>query len=125
MADCEGCEWEAFHHLVYHRPRLLCRVRQLSMELHVRKSATLNNISNLTSLMNHVVEQHGFRIFRGIGNGGWYEKPPALLPELKAWNFPEGECCYNVHMIRPSLEGTVCRSGASLSDVARGGSAQC
>ena len=79
---------------------------QLNLELHMRKSMKLRSMAPLAAFSRHVVREHGFRIFRGVPHTGWAEHPPTLIPTLWALGFKEGECCYNLHMVREPGKGT-------------------
>ena len=59
--DCEGCEWDAFAELEQTSPRLLGRVDQVVIELHLRVQFQLNGMDQLVRLLRHLLIDHGFR----------------------------------------------------------------
>ena len=110
IQDCEGCEWEAFRYLASEHPRLLCTVRQINVELHVRYSGLLTNASDLPALLKHLWIDHGFRVFRSVPNTGWTASPgrarrDAILPDLvrSPVELNTTYCCYNLQMVRPAV----------------------
>ena len=69
--DCEGCEWDAFDHLVRVSPQLLARVEQLVLELHLRVQFMLTGMAQLERLLRHLYLDHGFRVFRSEPSSGF------------------------------------------------------
>jgi len=117
--DCEGCEYEAFNHLVKSAPRLLCRVRQLSIELHVASSMQMRKADDLKRLLRHTWIDHRFRVFHATFNRGW-GNDRGVLPELVRLGVPgvtrgrhkmrPGACCYMLQMWRAEpRDSKLCR----------------
>ena len=69
--DCEGCEWDAFDHLVKTSPQLLARVEQLVLELHLRVQFMLTGMDQLERMLRHLYLDHGFRVFRSDPSSGF------------------------------------------------------
>lgn len=111
MRSRTGCEFQAFRYLTEHRPRFLCHVTQLNLEVHLFRSLGLTNSSDLTNLLHHAWVEHGFRAFRAVANTGWFVPPSErLLPEVKKWGHDSNFCCYHIQMLRPIGAGRLCRS---------------
>lgn len=100
--DCEGCEYEAFDYVVSRAPWLLCNISQVNIELHYsHRYHKLRDASQLTRLLTHLFDDHGFRIFKAGSNVGWKEEARTVHPELLRWGWPTYGCCHNVQLIRP------------------------
>ena len=119
--DCEGCEWSTFTYLARRHPRLLCRVNQLNIELHVWKQGGLVRSADLPTLLSHIWVAHGFRAFRAVINNGLNpgdaverrRHNTSLLDEVRRWGLDNSVCCHNLHLLRPATErGAVCDGGA-------------
>lgn len=116
--DCEGCEWEELLHLVTNAPTTFCRVSNaLQFEVHFTENFKLHNASLALLLFEHIMVDHGFRVFPHVGVNGAGTK----------WNFPPGlielapgiekyGCCYNIRFVRES-PGRVCSSSPIASGV--------
>ena len=78
--DCEGCEWEAFDHIRQSSPRLLERVNQIVLELHLRTQFGLLSFGHLERMLRHLYDDHGFRVFKATPSPGF----PGVLSHSKA-----------------------------------------
>ena len=103
--DCEGCEWKEFAYLASRQPRLLERVDELQLELHLTPS--LHGLSGAAAarlvprFFQHVMLEHGFRLHY------------ALMPHFK----PESEPVLPGEGVVPkeltAVAGTVATIGTS------------
>lgn len=66
-----SCEWDAFSDVVKSDPRLLDRVDQLVLELHLRSQLQMPGLPALASLMQHLLVDHGFRVFSSRSHKGF------------------------------------------------------
>lgn len=109
-----GCEWQAFRYLKEHRPRFLCRVTQLNLEVHLFRgyfaSDRANSSNDVTDLLHHVWVEHGFRAFRAVANTGWSVPVTERLPQqLASWGLDNNFCCYHIQMLRDHGAGNLCQ----------------
>ena len=68
--DCEGCEWDAFHHLATRAPATLALVDEIYLELHLSlQMSTGDDLVKWASMYHLLVEQEGFRLWWVHPNG--------------------------------------------------------
>ena len=70
-ATFHRCEWDAFSDMIKSDPRLLERVDQLVLELHLRSQLQMPGMPSLASLMRHILVDHGFRVFSSRAHKGF------------------------------------------------------
>ena len=101
--DCEGCEWAVLYLLAHEYPNVLRRVRLILIELHVSKRMVKRKSTNVFELrvfMNHVIRDHGFRIYRHRTNLGKMRDRMNALSELAQAGLDPEPCCYELHLMR-------------------------
>ena len=99
--DCEGCEWGAFADIAARKPELLARVQFLLIELHMTPRYNLPNAAPLNTLMGHVMDKHGMRLFRKPKKNRGFpwarnEKTKALVEA----GLDREACCAELHLMR-------------------------
>lgn len=108
--DCEGCEWDAFDDLVRTNPRLLSRVDQIVLELHLRVQFMLTSVRQLERLMRHLLIDHGFRVLWADPVAGFkgtlsHSQAPRDLEEA-GWQ-TQKYVAVEMSLMRPTAGGSV------------------
>ena len=106
--DCEGCEWDAFSDLMRRRPRLLARVDQIVLELHLRVQFHLESMDQLDRLFRHLFLDHGFRVFRAEPSAGVHKALSHTQPprDLAASGFETDRwLAVELSLVRPGCAG--------------------
>ena len=99
--DCEGCEFAAFADLERRTPQLLVTVQYLLIELHMTPRYGLHEVAQLNLLMSHLVDRHGFRLFRKPRtNRGFPWARNETLPALVRAGLDPIACCVELHFMR-------------------------
>lgn len=82
--DCEGCEWDAFHHLASRAPQTLAMVDAIYLELHLALQMSAAEDLVKWATMHHLLfETEGFRLWWLHANGA--KAPGARMhPALQA-----------------------------------------
>ena len=104
--DCEGCEWDAFADAARRTPTLLASVQHLLIEVHLTPRYGLRSSAQLNTLMEHLVDTHGFRLFRKPRkNRGFPWARNQTLPALASAGGDRIACCAELHFSRPEHSG--------------------
>ena len=94
-----------FRDVAARRPNLLSRVRMLLIELHITPAFGMTNGSELSAFLHHVIDAHGFQLYRRRFNGGWKQHQKQVLEELQRMGVPLHPCCVELHFVRPEDAG--------------------
>ena len=106
--DCEGCEWDVFHHLSQQPTSLLDDVDVLLIELHPNLLLTTDaDLNKFGSFFEYVFIRSGFRIWWQHPNGGGKDRPcggggRCFHPVLLALGLDPHICCYELALVRPT-----------------------
>ena len=114
--DCEGCEWQAFNDMEKRTPDLLASVQYLLIELHMTPRYGLVEAAQLNVLMGHLIDRHGFRLFRKPRkNRGFPWARNETLPSLRHAGLDPVACCIELHFMRPGLTNAFASHAAWLA----------
>jgi len=96
--DCEGCEWEMFHHIATQSPKTLSDTHVILVEMHFARHLQMNSVQALgytASFFWHVILNHGFRVWYVGFNDGW-DASRDMYPEIDSYGFNRLHACYEV-----------------------------
>ena len=101
--DCEGCEWDAFADIARRTPVLLASVQHILLELHLTPRYGLRSALQLNTLIGHLIDTHGFKLFRKPRkNRGFPWARNQTLPALVRAGVDPLACCAELHFSRPN-----------------------
>ena len=81
--DCEGCEWDAFHHIAMHAPTLIERIDAVYIELHLAlQMSSEEDLIKWATMYSLFFERGGLKLWWLHENRARAPGGPGVHPEI-------------------------------------------